>query len=80
MILGDFHFPRVKWISHEVIGGTTEKKLQPWDLLTLMENRFLTQLIKEPTRESNILDLFPSNNHIIHNYVLRDCHVQPQAM
>ena len=73
MILGDFNIPHLNWDSHEVTGRTTEEKLQVGDLLTLMENSFLTQFIKDPTRESYILDLVLSNNHgIIHKYILTE--------
>ena len=73
MILDDFNFPHLNWDSHEVTGGTREEKLQAGDLLTLMENSFLTQFIKNTIRESNILDLVLSNNHgIIHKYILTE--------
>ena len=72
-LLGDFNFPHVNWESLDVTGGTADEKQQARDLMALMETKYLTQFVKEPTRGSNILDLILSNNHgIIHKYELAE--------
>lgn len=53
ILLGDFNLPEIDWLNNRV--------LRQSDIYTLMmdivQENFLTQLINEPTRDSNILDL-----------------------
>ena len=53
IFLGDFYLPEIDWLNNRV--------LQQSEIYTLMmdivHDNFLTQLINEPTRDSNILDL-----------------------
>jgi len=53
ILLGDFNLPEIDWLNNRV--------LRQSDIYTLMmdiaQDNFLTQLINEPTRDSNIPDL-----------------------
>ena len=53
ILLGDFNLPEIDWLNNKV--------LRQSDIYTLMmdvvQDNFLTQLINEPTTDSNILDL-----------------------
>ena len=53
ILLGDFNLPEIDWLN--------TRALRQFDVYTLfmdiVQDSFLTQLVKEPTRESNILDL-----------------------
>lgn len=59
---GDLNFPRIDWDSHTVYGGTSQMRAQADALLTLANEQFLTQIIRSPTRENNILDIVMTNN------------------
>ncbi len=58
-ITGDFNFPHLERIH--------EQREQPQEklLLNITENLFMSQVIKEPTRRNNILDLVFTNNHML---------------
>ena len=58
-VMGDFNLPEMPWNQE-----TEPKSLsKPGQLLQcFMEDHFLSQYIEKPTRKSNILDLFLSNN------------------
>ena len=53
VLLSDFNLPEIDWLNNRV--------LRQSDIYTLtmdvVQDNFLTQLVNEPTRESNILDL-----------------------
>lgn len=53
ILLGDFNLPEIDWLNN--------RALRHSDIYTLMmdvvQDNFLTQLVNQPTRESNILDL-----------------------
>ena len=76
MIAGDFNFPFLSWIEAEesVIyriksGAKTDEKQQAEKLLDLMNKYFMNQIITEPTRNKNTLDLiFINNNEFISNH------------
>ena len=69
LILGDFNFPFLKWheIDDTVIhqmksGGTRDEQKQSNSLLELTDHFLMSQVITEPTRGSNIIDLIYTNN------------------
>ncbi|PKU47277.1 adaptin ear-binding coat-associated protein 1 [Limosa lapponica baueri] len=55
VLMGDFNFPDVCWKYN-----TTERE-QSWRFLECVEDDFLTQLVREATRESALLDLLLVN-------------------
>ena len=62
ILCGDYNFPGVKWPEGMVLGGTLEDQAQARVLLDVAEKAFLTQQLTTPTRLTNILDLFFTNN------------------
>ena len=61
VILGDFNFPEIRWDDGIGMGGNAE-------FLDTIEDNFLTQLVEDPTRGNNILDLvFVSDRNLIDN-------------
>ena len=54
-ILGDYNFRRIDW---EGIVGDQESE----DFLGVLQDNFLKQVVREPTRGENILDLVLTNN------------------
>ena len=69
LLLGDFNFPFIQWqeIDNTVIhqiksGGTKDEQKQANLLLELTEQFFMFQVITQPTRLNNILDLVFVNN------------------
>ncbi|KAK4317413.1 hypothetical protein Pmani_011497 [Petrolisthes manimaculis] len=62
VMCGDFNFPHIKWPEGIVFGGTSEEQVQARALMELSDREFLSQQIRQPTRQNNILDLFFTNN------------------
>ena len=69
LIMGDMNFPFLGWneVNGSVIhkfnsGGTRDEQSQAQALLNLSDRYFLNQVIKEPTRINNIIDLAFTNN------------------
>ena len=62
MITGDFNFPHVNWSNMTINGGTLDEKAQASELIKVMEEYYLHQVVTEPTRGNNILDLFLTNS------------------
>ena len=69
ILLGDFNFPFLKWkevegcVIHSVVsGGTRDEQNQAQALLNLADSFFLSQVITEPTRIKNTIDLVFTNN------------------
>ena len=58
---GDFNAKDVDWKTNTVRPGSTIKPVCE-ALLTFVEDSGLTQLQREPTRESSVLDLYLTNN------------------
>ena len=68
LFLGDFNLPIIKWPSGKTVGGTKEDQEQAKLLLEIVEENFLEQIVNEPIRKLNILDLiFVSNVELIHS-------------
>jgi len=58
--VGDFKYNRINWGDQT---GNVEAK----DILEIICNCFLHQLLSEPTKENNILDIILCNNESIVN-------------
>ena len=59
-IMGDFNLPEMPWNHENSVQKSLSKSGQM--LQNFMEGNLLSQYVQEPTRKSNILDLFLSNN------------------
>ncbi len=57
-VIGDFNYRSIDW-------GTLSGGQEAQDLLDVVQDNFLKQLIKTPTREENILDLLLTNREEI---------------
>ena len=63
MVTGDFNIPVIDWETISVCpGGSAEMQQSARSLLTFMSKHLLSQYVMCPTRGSNILDLFLTNN------------------
>ena len=64
VILGDFNFPQIDWNTGATrwAGKSAEEKRRALHLLDWSEHFCLTQVIEEPTRGDNVLDLILTNN------------------
>ena len=73
---GDFNLPFIDWYSRSISTNSTktsDDRLSCNALLEFMSANFLDQLVEEPTREKNILDLvFTNNPELIHSVVVQD--------
>ena len=75
VLIGDFNFPFLKWyeienvVIHEAKSGSTrDEQKQANSLLDLAENFFMSQIISEPTRINNTIDLaFTNSSDILTN-------------
>ena len=61
-IIGDFNYRKIDWDSMTGDGWSEE-------FLNVVQDGFSTQLVKEPTRQGNILDLVFTNNETLVNQV-----------
>ena len=59
-ITGDFNLPDINWETHAIEKHQNTKEINELFIETI-ENLNLEQIIKKPTRQNNILDLFLSN-------------------
>ena len=59
VLVGDFNFPDICWVYNTV------DREQSWRFLECVEDNFLTQLVRELTRGSNILDLLSVNRECL---------------
>ena len=66
IVSGDFNAPDLKWNDFE---PTTNCSFNSERLLKIIDDPGLTQLVKEPTRNDNIIDLVLTNNDNIINNV-----------
>ena len=62
VICGDFNLPSIDWNSGNISGSTLEIQRQAAALFEFMNEYSVLQMVTEPTRKSNILDLFMTNN------------------
>ena len=62
IMCGDFNLPIIDWGTGKISGGTHDLQKQAEALMEFMSAHCLQQMISEPTRMNNILDLFLTNN------------------
>ena len=62
MLCGDFNMPLIDWRNSSVRGGTREMQRQADKLFEFNSKFCLQQMVLEPTRNNNTLDLFLTNN------------------
>ena len=75
MLIGDYNFPFLRWrevndsVIHDVIsGGTCDEQAQAQALLNIADKHFLNQVITEPTRLKNTMDLvFLNDTNLLGN-------------
>ena len=64
VLTGDLNFPNIDWsdpLCRKITKVSSDKNLQVEKLLCLTDDYFLHQLISQPTRNDNILDLMFTN-------------------
>ena len=59
IIMGDFNLPEINWQDHSFVESKSGR------LINFAEDNFLFQLVNEPTRGANILDLIFSNQEYL---------------
>ena len=59
-LAGDFNAPDINW-ENNAVGESNKTKLYQ-EIINIGNDNGLTQIQKEPTRESNVLELFYTNN------------------
>ena len=70
MITGDFNLPNIDWESNTVLPTHGREHTESANqLLDFMNSHFLTQVVKCPTRNNNILDIVLVNNDRIISHV-----------
>ena len=62
IMCGDFNLPSVDWTSGTIGSCTIEIQRQAGALFEFMNQYCLQQMVSQPTRVNNILDLFMTNN------------------
>ena len=71
LVLGDFNLPIIKWPSGKTVGGTKEDQEQAKLLLEIVEENFLEQIVNEPIRKLNILDLIFVRTVMWSSYIVK---------
>ena len=71
-LCGDFNLPDICWHTHSIKGHQYPKELNQ-RFLDMMHTCGLSQMVDQPTRESNILDLFFTNRPAL----MLKCSVEP---
>ena len=71
-LCGDFNLPDVTWESHTINGHQYPREINQ-RFLDMLHTCGLTQMVEEPTREKNILDLFITNRPSL----MKSCTVSP---
>ena len=59
LLMGDFNFPGVDWVTGDCQGTSPEGAM----FVDCLEDNFYEQYVKEPTRGDNILDLVITNEY-----------------
>ena len=69
-VSGDFNLPQIDWETYQIrSGGTSDSNLSAQRLLSFMATHLLSQMVTEPTRSNNILDLIMCNNDRLISHV-----------
>ena len=62
-VLGDFNYPKFTWEDNQAtIKQNCPSPDMYQDFVSTINDNCLTQMVSEPTRDNNILDLFLTNN------------------
>ena len=62
-VVGDLNFPDIDWRTERVLSGqTVQSQRSALDFLSFLTSGFLNQYVDQPTRGSNILDIFCTDN------------------
>ena len=62
-LVGDLNFPNIDWKTEKVLSGqTVQSRHSALELLNFLNHKFLNQYVNQPTRGSNILDIFCTDN------------------
>ena len=62
-VLGDFNYPKLNWEENQpVLKQNCPNPEIYQDFVSALDDNCLTQMVCEPTRENNILDLFITNS------------------
>ena len=61
VLMGDFNFPDINWSHGQATNRFNRLSIQG-RFMNFIEKFFLTQLVDQPTRQDNILDLILTNN------------------
>ena len=62
-LVGDLNFPNIDWRTEQVLSGqTTQSQQSALKFLNFLTSGFLNQYVDQPTRGSNILDIFCTDN------------------
>ena len=92
-ILGDFNYPNFSWDAGHVPSikpGCSYQNLYD-DFMHMLDDFRLVQMVTEPTRHENVLDLFLTTHHTLlqkteilpniadHDIMVADVNVTPQA-
>ena len=83
LLTGDFNFPQINWSSETVKGaGRSSEETRGTKLLCdLMDEQCLSQIVEQPTRGENILNLVSVNNcDLVYNYEVRDVGLSAHKM
>ena len=59
---GDLNLPNIDWAQREFHGGSLADGRQASKLFEFFEVFFMEQMVMQPTRLNNILDLFATND------------------
>ena len=62
VLTGDFNYPNIRWMNGIAVSTQGSAHNSPNSLLNFASRQFLTQIIDQPTRGRNILDLLFTNN------------------
>ena len=62
-MVGDFNLPSIDWRTEKTLGGrSVQSRESAQELLRFLNHNFMNQYVDQPTRDTNILDLFCANN------------------
>ena len=62
-LVGDLNFPGIDWRTERVLSGqTVQSQGSAINFLKFLNTRFMNQYVDQPTRGSNVLDLFCTDN------------------
>ena len=62
-VMGDFNYPKLDWEDNQPILKQNCPNQEAYlDFVSTIDDNCLTQMVREPTREGNILDLFLTNS------------------